>query len=145
MNEPRSAARSRSAASWPSLSLFVAMKMNGAGITGPLVAVTLPTHRRVAARGLSGGDHGDARAAAVDIDDRAVDEGGFIACQVDGGVRDRVGGAGATGGRAVHHRLGGMLVGAVGAVDRGVPDNARGDRVDAHASGPELSRPCLRE
>src|ERR1700680_2156836 len=139
MNEPRSAARSRSAASLPSLSLFVAMKMNGADITDPLVAVAL--RRRVADRGLCGGDHSDARAPAVDVDDGAVDKGGFIACQVDGGVRDRVGGAGATGGRAVHHRLGGMLVGAVGAVERGVPDDARGDRVPAHAGGARLARP----
>src|SRR4051812_39058836 len=40
MKEPRSAARSRSAASLPSLSLLVAMKMNGADITDPFVAVT---------------------------------------------------------------------------------------------------------
>jgi hypothetical protein len=145
MNEPRSAARSRSAASWPSLSLFVAMKMNGAGITGTL---SVSRCRRIDGSQLarySGGDHGDVRAAAVDVDDGAVDEGGFVARQVDGGARDRVGCAGVTGGRAVHHRLGAMLVGAVGAVERGVADDARGDRVDAHAGGPELGRPCLRE
>src|SRR3984893_19504688 len=82
MKEPRSAARARSAASLPSLSLLVAMKMNGAHITDPLVAVALPTRRRFAHRGLCGGDDGDAHAAAVDVDDRAVDELRFVVGEV---------------------------------------------------------------
>src|ERR1700692_2328120 len=134
MKEARSAARSRSAASLPSLSLLVAMKMNGADMSDPLVAVALPTRRRFADRGLCGGDDGDAHAAAVDVDDGAVDELRFVGGEVYRCVCDRVRGAERPVRGAVHHCGGGIVL------DRG-PHDTGGDRVDAHARRPELRGP----
>ena len=52
----------------------------------------------------SGGDHGHADAAAVDVDHGAVHERGLVAGEVDRRVRDRVGRADRARGRAAHHR-----------------------------------------
>ena len=61
-------------------------------------------------RAPSTGNDGNGDAAAININHGAVHEARLVASQVDRGVSDLIGRTAASGGRIVHHRLGGMGV-----------------------------------